>query len=138
MRYLFLAVLLFSAVACTTPNGNKLSFSSLNPQTDISPAKPTVSYEMYSWYNGQDWAYAIIENGVKLTTSFKQITEDDNIIVGSAYLKDKLLEMPRGTKVYWNLKRIKGFQMPDEKTIESIVSAAKKAGVSVEVIAWPN
>ena len=46
--------------------------------------------------------------------------------------------MPRGTKVYWNLKRIKGFQMPDEKTIESIVSAAKKAGVSVEVIAWPN
>ena len=110
MRYLFLAVLLFSAVACTTPNGNKLSFSSLNPQTDISPANTTASYEMYSWYNGQDWAY----------------------------LKDKLLEMPRGTKIYWNLKRIKGFQMPDEKTIESIVSAAKKAGVGVEVIAWPN
>lgn len=138
MRYFFLAVSVLAALACTTPNGHKLSFSSLNSQTDISPANPTVSYEMYSWYNGQDWAYAVIENGVKLTSSFKQITEDDNIIVGSAYVKDKLLEMPRGTKIYWNLKRIKGFQMPDEKTVESIISAAKKAGVTVEVIAWPN
>lgn len=138
MRYLFLTVLFFAALACTTPNGNKLSFSSLNPQTDISPAAVTASYEMYSWYNGQNWAYAIIENGAKLTSSFKQITEDDNIIVGSDYVKDKLLEMPRGTKIYWNLKRIKGFQMPEEKTVESIVGSAKKAGVNVEVIAWPN
>lgn len=138
MKYLLLAVLALSLSACSTPRGNKVSFSSLNPQTDITPARAAVSYEMYSWYNGQDWAYAIYENGVKISSSFQEITQDNDIIVGSRYALDKLLEMPRGTKVYWNLKRIKGFQMPDQDTVEDIVRSAKKAGVTVEVIAWPN
>ncbi len=138
MRYFILMLLVLTTVACTTPNGRKFTFSSLNPATDISPVNPAISYELYSWYNGQDWAYAILENGVKLTSSFKDITQDNNIIVGTSYVQDKILEMPRGTKVYWNLKRIKGFQMPDEKTVSTLVNAAKKAGVTVEIIAWPN
>lgn len=138
MKYIVLSLFLFSVIACTLPGGNKLTFSSLNPATDISPATPATSYELYSWHNGQDWAYAILENGVKLTSSFKEITEDNNIIVGTSHVQDKILEMPRGTKVYWNLKRIKGFQMPDEKTVATLVNAAKKAGITVEIIAWPN
>lgn len=138
MRYLFLAVLTLTLSACFTPNGNRISFSSLNPQTDISPASPASSYEMYSWYNGQDWAYAIFENGVKISSTFQEITQDDDTIVGTRYVLDKLLEMPRGTKVYWNLKRIQGFQMPSQETVNDIVRSAKKAGVTVEVIAWPN
>ena len=139
MKYFLLVV--FTALtlsACFTPNGNRVSFSSLNPQTDISPARPAASYEMYSWYNGQDWAYAIFENGVKISSTFQEITQDNNIIVGSRYAQEKLLEMPRGTKVYWNLKRIQGFQMPDQNTVDDIVRSAKKSGVTVEVIAWPK
>lgn len=134
---ILITVLFFTA--CYTPNGNKLAFSSLNPETDITPsARNSISYEMYSWYNGQDWAYSIFENGTRITSSFKSITEDNNIIVGTDYLKDKLLSMPRGTKIYWNLKRIKGFSMPDTKTVNGIINAANKAGVSVEIIAWPS
>jgi len=131
------AVLVFAG--CYTPNGNKLVFSSLNPETDIPvTGRNSVSYEMYSWYNGQDWAYAIFENGTKITTSFKSITEDNNVIVGTDYLKDKILSMPKGTKIYWNLKRIKGFSMPDDKTVNGIINSASKNGISVEVIAWPS
>lgn len=135
--FLLSTVLIFAA--CYTPNGNKLAFSSLNPQTDIPVAgSNSVSYEMYSWYNGQDWAYSIFENGTRITTSFKSITQDNNVIVGTDYVKDKILSMPKGTKIYWNLKRIKGFSMPDSKTVNGIISAANKAGITVEVIAWPG
>lgn len=135
--FVLTAVLLFAA--CYTPNGNKFNFSSLNPETDIpATGRNLTSYEMYSWYNGHDWAYSVFENGTRLMTSFKSITEDDNIIVGTNYLEDKLLSMPKGTKIYWNLKRIKGFSMPDRDTVEHIISAAKQAGISIEVIAWPS
>ena len=135
--FLLSTVLIFAA--CYTPNGNKLAFSSLNPQTDIPVAgSNSVSYEMYSWYNGQDWAYSIFENGTRITTSFKSITQDNNVIVGTDYVKDKILSMPKGTKIYWNLKRIKGFSMPDSKIVNGIISAANKAGITVEVIAWPG
>jgi hypothetical protein len=117
--------------------GGGFQVSSLNPTTDISAPMSTVSYEMYSWPGKLEWNYAVFEPATRIS-SFAEITGGDNTIIGTEALITSLAQMPKGTKVYWNLKRIKGFSLPDERTLGKIVTAAQKAGVDLEVIAWPN
>ncbi|MDR1123379.1 MAG: hypothetical protein LBL61_01975 [Elusimicrobiota bacterium] len=119
--------------ACAAP---RFEISSLNPVSDISAPAPQSSYEMYSWHNGLDWGYSLFETATKVS-SFAEITQRDDIVIGTDYFIDRLLELPRGAKVYWNLKRIRGFSLPDQKTVEKVLSAARRAGIAVEVIAWP-
>lgn len=135
MRYCLLLLVLFVFAGCTQ---GIFRTSSLNPQTDISGVQSHSSYEMYSWYNGQDWAFALFENGTKITSSFADITDSNDIVVGVEPAAEKIFSLPRGSRVYWNLKRIKGFSLPDENAISKIVTGAKKNGVFVEVIAWPS
>ena len=131
--YLTLICAIFLLAACGKTN---FQVSSLNPVTDINAPAVFASYEMYSWHTGNDWAFSIFETATKVST-YADITQRDDTVEGADEAIVRLSELPRGTKVYWNLKRIKGFALPDNNTMGKIVNAAQKAGIDVEVIAWP-
>jgi hypothetical protein len=135
MKRLFVILPVCTALlcACATP---RFEVSSLNPVSDISAPAPQSSYEMYSWHNGLDWSYSLFESATKIS-SFTDITQRDDIVIGTDYFIDRLLQLPRGAKVYWNLKRIKGFTLPEQKVIEKVLSAARRGAITVEVIPWP-
>jgi hypothetical protein len=135
MKRFFVILPAFAALlcACAAPS---FEVSSLNPVSDISAPAPQSSYEMYSWHNGQDWAYSLFETATKVS-AFADITQRDDIVIGTDYFIDLLLRLPRGAKVYWNLKPIKGFALPEQKIVEKVLAAARRGGITVEVIAWP-
>lgn len=137
MRYLILALSLFALSGCYYATED-IGAAQLAPQEDITQPRSSssVSYEMYSWYNGQDWAYALHETATGIS-SFADITNDPNTTVSTDNAIEALRLLPRGAKVYWNLKRIKGFSLPAQPVVDKVVSSAKKVGVTVEVIAWP-
>jgi hypothetical protein len=134
-RLLFLAVCLIFIAACGPGSGFQVS--SINPQTDISKQPSNASYEMYSWYNGQNWAYAFFEQATRVY-SFNDITSSNEIIIGDDAALDALLTLPRGSKVYWNLQRIKGFVLPEREVVEKFRLAAKRRYIHLEVINWPS
>lgn len=138
MKKLFL-IPIFSLFfcACASNNSPRVAFSSLNPSTDITVKPSTTSYELYSWQTpSKTWAFSLLENGANITSSFEDISTNANTIIGLPALKQKLTIFPRGTKIYWNLKRIKGCSLPDEQIQTQILQDAKKLGITIEVIPW--
>ena len=131
--YLTLACAVLFLAACGQIN---FQASNINPVTDISAPAIADSYEMYSWYAGDKWAFSIFDTATKVST-FADITQSEDTVIGTDEAIARLSQLPRGTKVYWNLKRIKGFALPDQKIMGKIVNALNKAGIEVEVIAWP-
>jgi hypothetical protein len=132
----FLVILSAVAALLCACAASRFEVSSLNPISDISAPASQSSYEMYSWHNGLDWAYSLFEIATKVS-SFADITHRDDTVIGTDYFIDRLMRLPRGAKVYWNLKRIKGFTLPEQKIIEKLLAAARRGGITVEVIPWP-
>ncbi|MDR0645870.1 MAG: hypothetical protein LBG46_02530 [Elusimicrobiota bacterium] len=127
--------LTFSFAAGCGP-GAGFQISSINPSTDISAPAAAAAYELYSWPHEDTWAYAVFESATKIS-SREYIMKDNLVSYGTDAFIEELIRLPRGAKVYWNLKRIKGFSLPDEKTREKILHAARKANINIEIIAWP-
>jgi len=135
MKHIILVLSFFALGGCYASTG--LNVANLAQQQDIiEPRTGSASYEMYSWYNGQDWVYALFETATGIST-FADITASPDTLVGTDNAAESLKTLPRGTKVYWNLKRIKGFTLPTQNFIDKLALTAKKAGVELEVIAWP-
>ncbi len=126
--------------ACAGIN-DKMSFKFAVPETDndaLGFQKSTASYELYSWKTGSEWAFSLFENGSRLTASFKSISTGNDVIIGPEQLMQDILALPQNTRIYWNLKRIKGFKLPPQDLLNKIVSEAKKSGIVIEVINWPS
>lgn len=136
MKHLFLLISLFILGGCYATTDNLGLGDITQPQELTAPRASGASYEMYSWYNGQDWAYALFETATGIST-FTDITSSPDIIVGMENIAQSVKTLPRGTKVYWNLKRIKGFTLPAQDAVDKLTSVAKKSGIQMEVIAWP-
>ncbi len=136
MKHLIILISLFILGGCYATTGSLGLEDITHPQELTAPRSSGASYEMYSWYNGQDWAYALFETATGIST-FTEITTSPDIMVGMQNIADSIKTLPRGTKVYWNLKRIKGFNLPAQNDVDKLTSAAKKSGVQMEVIAWP-
>jgi hypothetical protein len=132
LLYVFFAFL-FSA-GCGPGSGFQIS--SINPNTDISAPAPSAAYELYSWQHENTWAYVLLESATRIS-SREDILKDNFISYGTDAFIEELVQLPKGTKVYWNLKRIKGFSLPDQKTQGKISYAAKKANINIEIINWP-
>ncbi|MDR0953721.1 MAG: hypothetical protein LBM71_06085 [Elusimicrobiota bacterium] len=138
MKYfLIVFAALFFAACSPGKTGPHFQISSINPQTDISAMPNRSSYELYSWHNGQNWAYSLLPSATTIA-SYKDITQASTVIVGTDYMLESLTKLGRGAKVYWNLKKIKGFSLPDQKVVDGVKQAAKKDGITLEVISWPN
>ncbi len=132
------SVLLLCACAAID---DKMSFKFAIPETDddaLGFQKSALSYELYSWKTGPEWAFSLFENGSRLTASFKSISAGDDVIIGPEQLMQDILALPQNTKIYWNLKRIKGFKLPPQDLLNKIVLEAKKSGIIIEVINWPS
>ena len=134
MRYFLIFSVLIFFTACGPGSGFQVS--SLNPQTDISAPVSGSAFELYSWYVDGSWHYVLFETATRIT-SFADLTGGDDTIIGTDEMTDRLLQLPRGAKVYWNLKRIKGFSLPDRKVLEKASNAAAKADIHLEIIPWP-
>lgn len=134
MKHLLLLLSLFILGGCYSTTLGVADIS--QPQELTAPRASGASYEMYSWYNGQDWSYALFETATGIST-FGDITASPDIIVGTENVTETVKTLPRGTKVYWNLKRIKGFTLPSQDVMDKLLSTAKKSGIQMEVIAWP-
>lgn len=132
---LILSALLFITAGCGAGSGFQVS--ALNSQPDLAAPTSNASYELYSWNNNINWGFALFETATRIS-SYAEITNSPDTIIGLEPMLEKLTELPKGTKVYWNLKRINGFSLPDQKTIEKVQSAAKKNFIHLEVIAWPG
>jgi hypothetical protein len=116
--------------------GTGFQISSVNPRTDISAPASAAAYELYSWPHDDTWAYVIFESAAKIS-SREDIMRDNLISYGTDAFIEELIQLPRGAKIYWNLKRIKSFSLPDKKVQDKIFYAAKKANINIEIISWP-
>jgi len=135
MRYFLIFGLLAFFTACGPGSGFQVS--SINPQSEISAPANNTAFELYSWYGDSGWNYVLFETATKIS-SFADLAGGDDTIIGTDEMIDRLTQLPKGTKVYWNLKRIKGFSLPDKKVLDKVFNAASKADIQLEIIAWPS
>ncbi len=133
-KFLILCFAALTFAGCETVN---FAVSSINPATDIPTQHEITSYELYSWYLGSDkWAFVLFESATRVP-AFEEIATSPNAVVGAEPMAEKLLALAPGTKVYWNLKKIKGVTLPDQQIINTLQTAARRRGISLEVIDWP-
>jgi hypothetical protein len=136
MKRRLLAVYFTFLFAAGCGPGTGFQISSINPHTDISNPAVAAAYELYSWPHEDTWAYIFFESATRIS-SREDILKDNLVSYGTDAFIEELIQLPKGTKIYWNLKRIKGFSLPDIKARDKIVYAAKKANINIEVIDWP-
>jgi hypothetical protein len=103
---------------------------------DISPVTARMYtadknvFELYSWQQGGQWNYALI-NAKTLIRSFESITSAGSVIYGSDELIKKINSFPKNEDIYWNLTKIKGFSYPPHEKVLKILEEAKTANVVI-------
>jgi hypothetical protein len=142
MKKVFLIICSAVIMCACASSGDRFDFKFAVPQGSddaLGFQKSGESYEMYSWETESGaWAFALFENGSRITASFKSISTGEDVIVGVEPLMEKILALPQNTRIYWNLKRIKGFKLPSKEAVNKAVADAKKNGIIIEVINWPS
>jgi hypothetical protein len=90
-----------------------------NETPEASLPLSTNGYELYSWFGGPDWHYALFVGDDRVKT-FDEISARDVRIEGTAGLIDVLSRLPEGEQVLWSTELVPGTTLPPVKTIEEV------------------
>ncbi len=114
---------------------------------DVLP-KSMKGYELYSWYEGEDWHFTLI-TGTNRNKTFEEITSTINIvkgwvsvhIIGTEALKSVLSKIPEGEFVFWSAgigltdtsEHAINLTIPDKSIIDEITGYAKYCGLDLNI-----
>ena len=90
--------------------------------------------ELYSWRECSScaWHFALLPGTNRLKT-LAEIKEPTRAILGVTQLRQHLLRLPRGEKVFWNSRSLPGFSLPEPGTIAELVGSSAKHNVTLRV-----
>ena len=102
--------------------------------------RPTNKYdkgaELYSWEDPAGvWFFALLP-GTDLFKPDALIKKKENQLTGVNALEKRFMSLAEGEWVTWVGR--KGFPLPGRKTVEEVMSVAKKAKVDLHVPSMPN
>jgi len=83
--------------------------------------------ELYSWKDKEAWLFALLPGTNRLKTE-EEIKRAPSL--GLLALKKRVGILAEGEEVFWNSPA--GFERPDQKTREEILSAAKRAKIKLQ------
>jgi hypothetical protein len=89
-------------------------------------------YELYSWFGGPDWHFALVVGTARVKT-FDEISAPDVRIVGMQALKDALLLLSKGEQVVWSAENVPGTTLPPVKTVEEVLTFCEGIDVWLKV-----
>jgi len=92
-----------------------------------------LGYELYSWYGGPDWCFALVA-GTSHVKRYEEISARDVRIEGVQALEEVLSRLPAGERVYWSVQRIPGTTLPPARTVEELFAFCNDIGVWLEII----
>jgi hypothetical protein len=89
-------------------------------------------YELYSWFGGPDWRFALVI-GTDRVRTFDEISERDECIYGTNALVDELSRLPEGELVLWTTQRVPGTTLPPVKTVDKVSLFCSHNGIRLEI-----
>jgi hypothetical protein len=118
----------FNFIKCSKGNNNEMHpVDLINPDT-VSFYHSMKGWEFYSWPNGDDWNYSILE-GTNRTKSYNEVTTNKIVVCGKDSLKMLLDKFPENEYIFWIGKKwlescwgsdYGNLSLPDNKTINEI------------------
>jgi hypothetical protein len=92
-----LVVASFSLIACSKENNQDYNSSKLDTLTISHSMK---GWELYSWPNGNDWNYSLLE-GTNRVKTYKEVTENKIVFTGIDSLRMVLDKFPAKEYIFW-------------------------------------
>jgi len=107
----------------------------MSAQAQERPSEKAVKgVELYSWKNPSgDWVFALLPGTNRLKTE-SEIQNWRNVIPNIAVLEKRFSRLAVGEQVFWfNAAELKGLAFPDDKMMDEVGSAAKRANIELHV-----
>lgn len=103
-----------------------------------SPAQSTATpfaesmkgYELYSWYDGNEWNFSLLA-GTNREKNLTEIQSTEVILLGIDKLKSTLEKVPSGEYITWSSKETLSF--PPDDIIEQVEQICKDQGLILTV-----
>ena len=100
--------------------------------------KPTLvramkGYELYSWFEGPGWDYALVAGTNRIKT-YDEIAARDVRVEGIEALKDELARLPEGERVFWSDGRVPGTTLPPAKTVDEVRAFCNGHGIQLVTV----
>lgn len=89
-------------------------------------------YELYSWYEGAGWQYALVVGTNRLKT-YDEVAARAVRVEGIDALKDELSRLPEGEQVFWSAGRVPGTTHPPAQTVNAVRTFCDQNGIRLEV-----
>jgi hypothetical protein len=89
-------------------------------------------YELYSWYEGADWRFALVEGSNRIK-AFEELTAPDVAVDGLEELKDQLMRLPEGETVHWSSGQVPGTVLAPAEIVDQVRSFCKDNALVLEI-----
>jgi len=106
----------------------------LNENSARTMSRSMKGWELYSWQSGASWKFVLTEGTNRLKNHDELMALP--AATGVEEIKKQLMSLARGEQVFWNLRQIKGFDMPPEDTVKEISKYCKTRGIELNAIDW--
>jgi len=103
----------------------------------IETPEPTLAlsmkgYELYSWFGGPGWHYALVVGTDRIKT-YDEIAARDVRVEGIEALKDELARLPEGERVFWSDERVPGTTLPPAQTVDEVRAFCDQNAILLEI-----
>ncbi len=90
----------FHITGCSKEGDNEFkTVARINPDTVVFPSSMK-GWELYSWPNGKDWNYSILQGTNRLKT-YDEVTKNKIVVTGIDSLKMLLAKIPENEFITW-------------------------------------
>jgi hypothetical protein len=134
---LFLSVL----ISCSKENSSNAVPLDVIDLDTITFEHSMKGWELYSWPNGNDWNYGLIQ-GTNRLKSYDEIINGSFSVTGIELLKELLTKLPDGESVIWIdegwlesiwIDSYYDLQLPDRETVEKVKQFCEVADIDLYV-----
>jgi hypothetical protein len=124
-----LAVVILAMLAAGCQNGSGSEFPSYMLAT---PTMTEYGYEMYSWQEGGEWYFALVEHNFEKRT-IDEIKNSEWVVKGLEKFKESLQYMHKGEWIFWTEYVIEGTVLPERSVLYDIVEYCKTLGIDITI-----
>ena len=101
-----------------------------SPDATLAPSLK--GYEIYSWQESGNWAFALVAGTNRIKT-FDEISSPKIRVQGLDALKGELDRLPGGEHVFWSAGRVRNTTLPPRKTMDQIGAYCRQRGIQLSI-----
>ncbi len=98
----------------------------------LSAVQSRDTCELYSWEKGNEWYYTLVA-GQDRSRDALEIRWSAGRVRGIYPLKEKIFDLPAGTKVHWREMDDRGLVLPPPPIVADLTKYAASVGVAIVV-----